>query len=225
MSVTPEPGLGARLLAVRAEFDDVYRFGFAKLLSATGGRARLVHYLTETWHYVRFSVPLLERAAARMDDGLPDLRAWFLRHVAEERGHDDWLLDDLERLGVSRVTVRASLPSRETATLVGTQLWVLEALHPAALLGYVWSLECRPPGTSGLEELAATFDAPPEALSTLRAHGTTDPGHLAEILQVADGIPPGPVADRILWNARIASTQAADVVLGAAVRNIDIIPF
>lgn len=213
-------GTGAHLAALAREFDDTFRFGFARLLSAEGGRDRLVHYLVETWHYVRFSVPLLERAAARMGGDLPELRAWYERHAVEERGHDEWLLDDLETLGVARAKVRETAPARETAALVGTQFFVLEAMHPAALLGYVWSLECRPPSEASLAALAAAFEAPASAFSTLRAHGAMDPGHREDILAVANTVPAGRIADEILWNARIASAQAADVVLGAAVREI-----
>ena len=62
-------------------------------------RAHYIAFLTQTWHFVRFTPTHLRIAAARMPEGA--LRERFLKHAREEMGHDDWALADLEALGVA----------------------------------------------------------------------------------------------------------------------------
>ncbi len=62
-------------------------------------------FLFRNHSVIRSSVPLMQAAAAaceKMLDSDPiaeGMLAYFRKHIPEETGHDDWVLDDLETLG------------------------------------------------------------------------------------------------------------------------------
>src|SRR5437667_12667548 len=65
-------------------------------------------YLVEVFHESTQVCSLMDDARARLDPSQGELRAYFARHVDEERGHDEWVLDDLEPRGNLRPQVRSS---------------------------------------------------------------------------------------------------------------------
>ncbi len=116
------------------------------------------HLITFHW-IIRASVHLMETAFDRASalserDAVADVLARYLQeHIPEEQGHDEWLLEDIESLGVDREAVLALPPSGTVAALVGAQyFWILH-YHPVALLGYVALLEGYPPVASEVEDL------------------------------------------------------------------------
>jgi pyrroloquinoline quinone (PQQ) biosynthesis protein C len=142
--------------------------------------------LVETYHYVKHSCALMERSAAALEPARAGLREYLLEHSDEERGHEAWLLDDLEALGYDRKAVEASVPLAETASLVGRQLYVIEYLHPAGLLGYVYVMESRPPSMRWLSFLRDEVGIPATALTFFERHGDADVRHRVELAEALD---------------------------------------
>ena len=66
-------------------------------------RPLYVAFLTQAYHHVRHTVPLLMAVGSR----LPDRHAWLrdavLHYLEEETGHDEWILNDIERAGGGRL--------------------------------------------------------------------------------------------------------------------------
>jgi len=114
-------------------------------------RSLFLDYLYRIYSIIRASVPVMEAARDRAgvlagdDPACAALHAYLTQHVPEERHHDDWLLDDLEALGVSRESVWARQPSPTVAALVGAQYYWIHHHHPVAVLGYIAVLEGTPP--------------------------------------------------------------------------------
>ncbi len=152
-------------------------------------------YLVTAHWIVRGSVPLLEvaleRAAAlRERDAVADLLAPYLeKHIPEEQGHDEWLLEDLETLGIDRSEVLARPPSATVAALVGAQYYWILHYHPVALLGYIALLEGYPPRRREIEYLMARTGNGPRAFRTLLAHADLDPHHGDELNATLDALP------------------------------------
>ena len=144
---------------------------------------------------IRASVPLMETARERAEkmaegDAVAAALAGYLEeHIAEELHHDEWLLDDLEVIGVSRARVLARPPVPSVAALVGAQYyWVLH-YHPVAVLGYVAVLEGYPPSLHLIDDLMASTGYDASAFRTLRVHAELDPGHGAELDELLDSLP------------------------------------
>jgi hypothetical protein len=152
-------------------------------------------YLVASHGVVRASVPLLERAlacarpAAARDEAAAGLVAYLERHADEERGEDEWILEDLEALGRSREEALARPPSPSVAALVGAQYYWIEHHDPVAILGYIGALEGYPPRPADVEELIERTGYGREAFRSLVRHAEVDQAHSAEFFDVLDGLP------------------------------------
>lgn len=182
-------------------------------------------YLVASHWVIRASVPLMEtareraRAAADDDAGAAASRlaSYLDAHVGEERGHDDWLLDDLAVLGVDRADVLARTPSPTVAELVGAQYYWTLHHDPVAVLGYVAVLEGYPPSRELAEELIARTGHPRKAFRTLLAHAALDPGHRDDLDAVLDELPltgeqQALIGLSALTTARLLTAMLDDVV-------------
>jgi hypothetical protein len=152
-------------------------------------------YLVATHGIIRASVPLMARAleraqtAASDDPAAAGLAEYLEHHVDEERGHDVWLLEDLEALGLSRDEVLARPPSASVAALVGAQYYWIEHYHPVALLGYIGLLEGYPPTIADVDALMARTGYEREAFRTLIRHAELDPLHREDFDEALDRLP------------------------------------
>jgi Iron-containing redox enzyme len=152
-------------------------------------------YLVTQHAIIRATVPLMEAAASRADgmaDGDPvaaGAASYLSRHAEEERHHDDWLLDDLELLGVNRRAVLSHLPSQSVAALVGCQYYWALHYHPVAVLGYIALMEGYPPTPELVEDLIARTGYPREVFRTFAEHGELDPHHRDELDEAIDSLP------------------------------------
>jgi hypothetical protein len=155
----------------------------------------LPRYLVRSHWIIRTTVPLMELAIGRAQamagaDPVADGVAEYLRrHLEEERHHDDWLVEDLELMGLERDAIHAGIPTPTVASLAGAQYyWVLH-VHPVALLGYLAFMEGFPPSRSLVEGLIQGTGFPRQAFRTMILHGELDPGHRDELDQTLDALP------------------------------------
>jgi hypothetical protein len=143
---------------------------------------------------VRGAVPLMVDAreqllAVRTFDPLADsLIEYFGRHVEEEHGHDEWILEDLEVLGVPRKETVARIPSPTVAGLVGAQYYWIRHHHPVLLLGYIAVLESHAPSVASVDALGYHTGVPADALRTLREHAAVDEEHARDLDLVVDSL-------------------------------------
>lgn len=172
----------------------VLRDAGARLVEHPRIRELYPEYLVASHGIIRASVPLmhtaLERARAEPPDDLAaaGLAAYLERHADEELGHDEWLLEDLEALGVAREDVLARPPSGPVAALVGAQYYWILHYHPVAIMGYVGLLEGYPPTMGDVERLLAATGYEPHAFRTLIRHAELDPLHRDEFDEALDGL-------------------------------------
>jgi hypothetical protein len=68
-----------------------------RALSGDVTRELYVAFLTQAYHHVRHTVPLLMAVGARVPDRYAWLREAILHYLEEETGHDEWILNDIER--------------------------------------------------------------------------------------------------------------------------------
>ena len=172
-----------------------------------------VAFLTQAFHHVRHTVPLL--AACR--GALPERLAWmtpaFDEYIAEEQGHDEWILDDLAACGVAREHVRRMRPAPATELMVAYAYDTIARRNPVGFLGMVHVLE----GTSVALALAAAdriqegLGLPDAAFSYLRSHGTLDREHVAHFADLVNGIEHEGDRNAVLHGARMFYRLYADV--------------
>lgn len=141
--------------------------------------------LVETFHYVKHSCSLMSFACAQLGHDMLPLQSYFAKHLAEEVGHEEWVLNDLEELGYDRKAVESSRPLSETLNLIGSQLYIINYMHPAGLLGYVYLMESTPPNELSLAFLEA-HGIGAGAMTFLSRHGETDQRHSRELRDMLD---------------------------------------
>jgi hypothetical protein len=144
---------------------------------------------------IRASVPLMQAAAAvcepyaASDPLAGGIFSYLTHHIPEEMHHDDWILEDLEVLNISRREVLPRIPPPAAAALVGTQYYWIRHCHPVALLGFIAVLEGTPPDVDYFERLADTSGIPRQAFSNLLRHGRLDPRHRDDLDDALDKLP------------------------------------
>ena len=71
-------------------------------------------FLTEAYHHVKHTVPLLMACGARLPDRLDWLRGAIVHYVEEEYGHQEWILNDLQNCGIDKDLIRHGNPQFAT---------------------------------------------------------------------------------------------------------------
>ena len=160
---------------------------------AQRGDVRLADYtafLTQAYHHVRHTVPLLMAVGARLPDDKAWLRAAVVEYIAEEAGHEQWVLDDLEACGVTRAAAQHSAPAPATEVMVAYAYDTVQRVNPLGFFGMVHVLE----GTSvALASAAAAsiqgaLGLPDAAFGYLRSHGALDQAHVGLFAALMDRI-------------------------------------
>lgn len=184
---------GADRLRLKIEFVKPELAGVTHLLISDPRVGQLYRdYLVACHGILRATIPLLEtarrEALARDDAASRTLASYLEKHIEEEAGEDEWLLQDLQVLGVDRSSVLAHVPSANVARLVGAQYyWVLH-VHPVAVLGYLAGLERDPPSLEVIDDLVERTGHDRAAFGTLIAHAERDPDHAEELDDLLDRI-------------------------------------
>lgn len=143
----------------------------------------------------RATVAVLEAAAARLeamagdDPVAPGLLAFLRGFIPEEMGHDEWLLEDLEALGIGRREVLARTPPPAVAALVGAQYYWIAHHHPVSVLGYCFVTETAPVPVAEVEDLIRRTGLPPSAFRTILRHSAIDLKHGADVERILDTLP------------------------------------
>ncbi len=137
-------------------------------------------FLTQAYHHVRHTVPLLMACGARLPARLEWLRTAVGEYIEEEMGHQEWVLDDIEACGGDRAAVSAGEPALATEMMVAYAYDTIARGNPVGFFGMVLVLE----GTSvalatrAAETIETSLDLPRNAFSYLRSHGDLDVEHV-----------------------------------------------
>ncbi len=149
-------------------------------------RVEYVAFLQAIWHHVRHTPRKLSLAAWRCSADQRGLRNHLSRHSRDEMGHDDWILSDLEALGVApEVTIDAPLSPAMTALVAhGYHLAGME--HPASILAEAYFVEKLSEGQAGgvAAGLRDKLGIPATATTFLDSHGELDQDHAAQYVAV-----------------------------------------
>ena len=143
-------------------------------------------FLAEAYHHVRHTASLLAACKERLPQRLAWLAPELDHYIAEETGHDEWILDDIAACGGDGVAVRHGQPRPATELMVAYAYDTIARGNPVGFFGMVLVLE----GTSvalalqAAERIQRALQLPDNAFSYLRAHGELDREHTAHFAQL-----------------------------------------
>lgn len=137
-------------------------------------------FLVEAYHHVKHTVPLLMACGSRLPERLEWMRAAIVKYIEEEVGHQEWILEDLQHLGVDKEAVRHGLPSTPTELMVSYAYDTISRNNPVGLFGMVYTLEKTSStiATFAAGKIADALELGPQAMTYLVSHGSLDVEHM-----------------------------------------------
>lgn len=139
-----------------------------------------ISFLTEAYHHVKHTVPLLMAVGARIPEEKEWLRNAVAEYIEEELGHQEWILNDIAACGADKEAVRHSKPKLATELMIAYAYDMVNRVNPLGFFGMVHVLE----GTSittadrAASSIQHALGLPDQAFSYLRSHGALDIEHV-----------------------------------------------
>jgi len=147
--------------------------------------ATYIAFLTQAYHHVKHTTPLLMACGGRLSGEYEWLRTAIGEYIEEEMGHQEWVLNDIAACGADKEAVRASATT-ETAASHATEMMVAYAydminrVNPIGFFGMVLVLEgtSTAVATQACEKIMESLQLPKKAFSYLLSHGSLDISHV-----------------------------------------------
>ena len=155
------------------------------------GIERYRRLLLELYHVVWHFNPVCAAAASRVSDDHRQVRYFLYEHMHEESGHEEWVMNDLEAVGVSHAVTRAHAASINTLALNGYNHWAADRRHPCTVLGMMYALEVIASVYGGTfsaairESLLLEGD---RGVSFISSHATMDAEHMVTLRKILNTI-------------------------------------
>ena len=147
--------------------------------------------LLELYHVVWHFNPVCAAAASRIADTHREVRYFLYAHMQEESGHEAWVMNDLEAVGVGPAATLAHQPSLDTLALTGYNHWAADRRHPCSVLGMMYTLEVIASvygGTFASAIRDSLLLDGERGISFIGSHATLDAEHMIELRKVLNTI-------------------------------------
>lgn len=193
-----------------------YLFASPLIQAALTGQVQrhsYIAFLTQAFHHVSHTVPLLMACGARLSARQEWLRNAMAEYIEEELGHQEWILNDLRACGADADAVRDSQPALATELMISTMYDRINRLNPVAMLGMVFVLE----GTSialatqAAASLQSGLGLPNKAFSYLTSHGTLDQEHMKFFEQLVNRLDEPADQQAVIHTAKVIYRLYADM--------------
>jgi len=172
-----------------------------------------VAFLTQAYHHVKHTVPLLMAVGARLPAEYEWLREAVAEYITEELGHQEWILNDIAACGFDKEAVRHGLPSQATELMVSYAYDTIARVNPMGFFGMVHVLE----GTSisladnAAETMRQSLSLPKEAFSYLYSHGSLDIEHVKFFEELMNRLKDQQGQAQIIHSARVFYKLYGDI--------------
>lgn len=153
-------------------------------------RETYIAYLTEAYHHVRHTVRFLMAMGVR----LPEKKKWLhdaiSEYIEEEKGHEEWILNDIQAAGGDKEKARLASPNLETQVLVAYNYDYIVRKNPVGFLGMVFMLESTSIqiANHGADAVKTKLGLPQTAFTYLYSHGALDIEHMKFFEQLVNKV-------------------------------------
>lgn len=171
--------------------------------------------LLELYHVVWHFNPVCAAAASRLSDTFAPVRYFLYEHMHEESGHEAWVRNDLEALGVPAAQTSAHAPGVHTLVLNGYNYWAADRRHPCSVLGMLYALEVIAsvyggPFASAIQE-ALLLDGD-RGVSFIGSHASMDAQHMVDLRRILDTVGGAAAHDAVVESAEVNFHQFTRIV-------------
>lgn len=142
-------------------------------------------FLHDLYHIVWHFCPIMAAAAARCSDRFRDVRYELYERIQEEKGHEAWVMEDIEAMGGDPAATRAGPPSAPVQAMIAFNYYGAERVHPCSVLGMLYMLEVVSSVYGGrvsdsiARALGRSVDG--GGFKFLSSHATMDVDHMAKL--------------------------------------------
>lgn len=143
-------------------------------------RETYIAYLTEAFHHVRHTVRFMMAMGVNLPESKKFLHDAIAEYIEEEKGHEEWILNDIAAAGGDKEAARKSTPNLETQVLVAYNYDYIARKNPVGFLGMVFMLESTSTqiANQGADAIMKGLGLPKNAFTYLYSHGALDIEHL-----------------------------------------------
>lgn len=172
-----------------------------------------IAFLTEAYHHVKHTVPLLMACGSRLPQEPRWMRDAIIEYIDEEKGHEMWILNDITACGGDADAVRYGNAKPATKMMVAYAYHTIERINPVAFFGMVLVLE----GTSielatkAAHSLQKTHNLPDSAFTYLTSHGALDIEHMGFFEGLMNRIEDAETQQQIIHCARMMYRLYGDI--------------
>lgn len=172
-----------------------------------------IAFLTQAYHHVKHTVPLLMACGARLPERLEWLRSAIAEYIEEELGHHEWILNDLAACGADPEAVRHGQPALATELMVAYVYDRIARHNPVSFFGMVNVLE----GTSialatrAAAAIRGSLELPPAAFSYLNSHGSLDLEHMRFFEELMNRLDADEDREAVVHTARVVYRLYGDM--------------
>jgi len=177
--------------------------------------ASYLQYLEQAYHHVKHTCPLLATSLSHCDRLDAKYREALFEYIEEERGHEEWILQDISDLGGDADAVRSGNGDDPVRIMIGYAYFAVERVSPYAMLGMVYVLE----GMSvAVAQRAATGIANAlgsdgrTGFSYLKSHGSLDQDHIRFFERLVNQVATTSNSEHIIDTSRIMYGLFGDVL-------------
>lgn len=151
-------------------------------------RDEYIAFLTQAFHHVRHTVPLLMAVGARLPARLGWLRKEVIHYTEEEEGHEQWILNDIDAAGGDALAASVSVPSTAADSMIAYAYDTAMRRNPVGFFGMVFVLEGASVALAcnAADRIQAALHLPNRALTYLRSHGQLDQQHVQNLYGILD---------------------------------------
>ncbi len=172
-----------------------------------------VAFLSQAYHHVKHTVPLLMATGARLHEQYEWLRVAIGEYIEEEMGHQEWILNDIKACNFDSEKVRNGKPSAATELMVAYAYDMVNRVNPIGFFGMVLVLE----GTStavasqAAKSISKSLNLAPDCFSYLASHGALDVEHTQFYEDIVNKISDEKDQQLLIHSAKVFYKLYADI--------------
>jgi pyrroloquinoline quinone (PQQ) biosynthesis protein C len=164
-------------------------------------------FLHDLYHIVWHFCPIMAAAASRTDDRYRRVRYELYERIEEEKGHEAWVLEDIEAVGGDVADARNSPPSAPVQAMIAFNYYAAERLHPCSVMGMLYMLEVVSSVYAGRvsDSIARAIgrDVDGGGFKFLSSHSSMDQDHVAKLNVLLKTIEGRDAQDAIVNSTRV----------------------
>lgn len=164
-------------------------------------------FLHDLYHIVWHFCPTMALAASRCGDRHRNVRYELYERIGEEKGHEDWVLEDIEAIGGDSKAARSKPPSLPIQAMIAYNYYAAERVHPCSVIGMLYTLEVVASVYAGRvsDAIAQNIgrDVGAGGFKFLSSHSTMDVEHLAKLNVLVKTIEGTEAQESIVHSTRV----------------------